>query len=63
MEKAIEWLQIQNDKDGLGAMKFCTGKYHKYLVTSLDYSKEGECHVIMYKYLNESFDETVENHG
>ena len=46
-DKAIEWLQTQNDKDGLGAMRVCRGKYHKYLVTSCDYSKK-EIHLIDY---------------
>ena len=63
MDKAIEWLRTQNDKDSLGAMRFCWSKYHKYLVTSCDYSKKGECHVIMCDYLNGTLDETVENHG
>ena len=54
MDKAIEWLQTKNDKDGSGAMKVCRGKYHKYLVMSHDYSKKGECRVIMYDYLNEN---------
>ena len=56
MDNRIEWLQTQNDKDGLGAMRVCRGKYHKYLVTSLDYSKKGECRVIMCNYLSETFD-------
>ena len=60
--EAIEWLRTQNDMDGLGAMRVCRGKYHKYLVTSRDYSKKGECSVIMCNYLNETFDETVKKH-
>ena len=63
MDKAIEWLQTQNDKDGLGAMKVYRGKYHKYLVASLDYSKKGECRVTICNYLNETFDETMEKHS
>ncbi len=63
MDKAMKWLQTQNDKDGLGAMKVCASKYHEYLVTSRDYSRKGKCHVIIRNYLNESFDETVEKHG
>ena len=36
MDKAIEWLRTQNDKDGLGAIRVCRGKYHKYLVKSCE---------------------------
>ena len=42
-EEAIEWLRTQNDLDGLGAMIVLQGKYHKYLVTALDYLNKGEC--------------------
>ena len=62
-DKAIEWLQTQYDKDGLGAMHVCERKYHEYLVTSRDYLKKGECQLIMWDYLNETFDETAEKHG
>ena len=44
-------------------MRVCRSNYHKYLVTSLDYSSKGECCVTMCNHLNEIFDETVEKHG
>jgi len=44
-------------------MKVCRGKYHEYLVTSLDLLNKGECCVTMCNYLNKTFDETVEKHG
>ena len=47
MDKMIEWFQTQNDKDGLEAERVCTGKYHKYLVKSCDYSKK-ESYLIEY---------------
>jgi hypothetical protein len=47
MDKTIKWLRTQDDKDGLGAMKVCASKYHKYLVTSCDYSKKGKCRVMI----------------
>jgi hypothetical protein len=47
MDKAMKWLQTQNDKDGSGAVKACASKYHKYLVTSCDYSKKGKCRVMI----------------
>ena len=34
MDKVMKWLQTQDDKDRLGAMKFCASKHHEYLVTS-----------------------------
>ena len=52
MDKAIKWLRNKKDKDGLGAMKVSRGKYHKYLVTSLEYSNKGECRVAMCDHLN-----------
>ena len=56
MDKAIKWLQTQDDKDGLGAMKVCVSKYHKYLVTSREYSKEGKFCVMICDYIFMSFD-------
>ena len=66
MDKVIEWLQTQSDKDGSGAMQVCRGKYRKYLVTSLDYSNKGECCVKICNYLDgilDAFDEAVAKHG
>ena len=63
MHESIKWLQTKKDKDGLGSMNVCRGKYHKYLVTSLDYSNKGECCVTMCNHLNDTFDETVVKHG
>ena len=63
MEEAIEWLRTKKDKDDSGAMRFCRGKHHEYLVTSLDYLNMGECRVTMCNHLNETFDKTLEKHG
>ena len=55
VDEAIKWLQTKYEsifKDGLGVMKVCRGKYHKYLGMALDYSNKGECCVTMCDYLN-----------
>ena len=67
VDKAIKWLQTEYEsifEDGLGAMKFHRGKYHKYLRMTLDFSHKGECCVTMYDYLDgilDVFDEALKN--
>jgi hypothetical protein len=63
MDKVMKWLQTQDDKDRLGAMKFCASKHHNYLVTTREYSEKNKCRVMICDYINKSFVETVEKHG
>jgi hypothetical protein len=63
IDKVMKWLQTQDDKDGLGALKVRASKYHEYLGTSRQYSKKGKCRVKICNYINKSFDKTAEKHG
>ncbi len=69
VDATIKWFRAEYEsifEDGSGVMKVHRGKVHKYLGMSLDFSHKGQCHVIMYDYLDgirQAFDAALEQHG
>ncbi len=68
IDKTIDWLRNEYKtifEDGSGAMKVHSGKTHKYLGMSLDFSHKGKCVVTMYDYVDriiKAWDEAVAKH-
>jgi len=55
IDETISWLKDEYEsifEDGSGAMTVHRGKVHKYLGMTLDFSKQGQCIVTMFQYLD-----------
>ncbi len=69
VDNTIKWLQTEYEsifEDGSGLMKVHRGKVFMCLGMSLDFSHKGQCHVIMYDYLDgivQAFDAAVKKHS
>ena len=55
IDETISWLKDEYEsifEYGSGAMKVHRGKVHKYLGMTLDFSKQGQCIMTMFQYLD-----------